>query len=128
MWSVLTSIAILASTTLATPEILERNLAYRSPYISHPALAIDTHAVHKRHLEANAQAHSEVTLRKRQEQVPRPAGEPVEYPSYPPGYGIGVTKYTNAQYVYGGELNYTHSVASGMSLLRYTRQGKLMSR
>jgi alkaline phosphatase D len=115
MWSVLTSIALLASTTLATPELLERNLAYRSPYVSHPALAIDTHAVHKRHLEANAQAHSEVTFRKRQEQVPRPAGEPVEYPSYPPGYGIGVTKYTNAQYVYGGELNYTHSVASGMS-------------
>ena len=114
MWSQLTSIALLASSTLATPELIERNLAYRSPYVSHPALAIDTRAVHKRHLEANAQAHSEVTLRKRQEQVERPAGEPVEYPTYPPGYGIGVTKYGNAQYVYGGELNYTHSVASGM--------------
>ena len=122
MWSILTSIALLTSTTLATPELLERNLAYRSPYVSHPALAIDTHAVHKRHLEANVQAHSEVTLRKRQQQVPRPAGEPVEYPSYPPGYGIGVTKYTNAQYVYGGELNYTHNVASGKSPVLHKRR------
>lgn len=113
MWSLLSSLALLASTTLATPEILERNLAYRSPYVSHPALAIDTRAVHKRHLAANAEARAE--LRKRQEQVARPDGKPVEYPSYPPGYGVGVAKWTNAQYVYGGELNYTHSVASGES-------------
>lgn len=111
MWSLLTSIALLASTTLATPEILEKNLAYRSPYVSHPALAIDTRAVHKRHLAASAEAHAEI--RKRQEQVARPDGEPIEYPSYPPGYGVGVAKWTNAQYVYAGELNFTHSVASG---------------
>jgi alkaline phosphatase D len=111
MWSVLTSAALLAASTLATPEIIEKNLAYRSPYVSHPALSIDTRAVHKRHLAANAEVHSE--MRKRQEQVARPDGQPVDYPSYPPGYGVGVTKYTNAQYVYGGELNYTHSVASG---------------
>jgi alkaline phosphatase D len=114
MLSVLALSSLLATTALATPEIIERNLAYRSPYVSHPALAIDTHAVHKRHLAANAEIHS--GLRKRADQVARPAGEPVEYPSYPPGYGVGVTKYTNAQYVYGGQLNYTHSVASGQFL------------
>ena len=115
MWSLLTSVALLATSALATPELIEKNLVYRSPYVSHPALGIDTHAVHKRHLAANAEIHSELRKRQDTSQVARPAGEPVEYPAYPPGYGVGVAKYTNAQYVYGGELNFTHSVASGTS-------------
>lgn len=93
----------------ATPEVLERNLAYRSPYISHPALAIDTHKVHKRHLEAYAGVRREI----RKRQIAIPEGEDDEYPL--PGYGLGVADWSNADYIYAGDLNFTHSVASGES-------------
>ena len=93
----------------ATPQILERNLAYRSPYVSHPALGIDTGDVHRRHIVARDEVRHEI--RKRQKQTAAPGGKPEEYPT--PGYGLGVTDWTDADVVYAGNLNFTHSVASG---------------
>lgn len=93
----------------ATPEIIQRNLNYRSPYVSHPALAIDTEDVHRRHLVARAEVKSE--LRKRQATQAIPSGTPEDYPTA--GYGLGVADWANADLIYAGELNYTHSVASG---------------
>lgn len=107
----LLSLLPLLPLVLSTPAILEKNLNYRSPYIAHPALAIDTHQVHSRHLAARAEIRSEI--QKRQVQVPKPSGKPDEYPT--PNYGLGVADWGNAGYVYGGDLNFTHSVASGMS-------------
>lgn len=95
----------------ATPAILSQNINYRSPYITHPALGIDVEAVHTRHLQARREIDNEIT--KRQVQVARPSGTPEDYPL--PNYGLGVTDWQNAGYVYGGNLNFTHSVASGMS-------------
>lgn len=95
----------------ATPEILHRNLAYKSPYISDPSLSIDVQEVHKRHLAARDEIRSE--LRKRQiTTVPKGQGEPQAYPEK--GYGLGVVDWTDAEYIYSGDLNFTHSVASGM--------------
>ena len=94
--------------TQATPEIIERNLAYRSPYLSHPTLGIDTVNVHQRHLAAREEIRG---LRKRQAQTDVPDGKPDAYPT--PGYGLGVTDWTDTDMIYAGDLNFTHSVASG---------------
>jgi alkaline phosphatase D len=99
-----------------TPEILERNLAYKSPYISHPALAIDTAQVHHRHLEAAKLVRREIRKRQEQTRIPQD-GMDVEYPK--PSYGLGVTDWSNAGYIYAGDLNYTHNVASGGSFWLY---------
>ncbi|WVR08378.1 hypothetical protein IAU60_005433 [Kwoniella sp. DSM 27419] len=101
----------------ASPAVLERNLAYRSPYLSHPDLAIDTKQVYKRHLVAA----EEIRLRKREQAIPE--GKDSEYPQ--PGYGLGVTDWSNSDYIYSGPLNFTHSVASGdpfdYSVILWTR-------
>jgi alkaline phosphatase D len=105
-------VALLGNLARASPEIYERNLVYRSPYVSHPALGIDTQAVTKRHVEASLLVRRE--MQKRQEQTEKPAGEDDEYPT--PTYGLGVTDWSNAGYIYAGDLNFTHGIASGMAL------------
>lgn len=92
----------------ATPDLIERNLAYRSPYTEHPALSIDAVEVHKRHLAARGEVESTISKRSK---VPGPAGEADRYPST---YGLGVAKW-ESEWVYGGDLNFTHDVASGES-------------
>lgn len=115
----------------ATPEILETNLAYRSPYLNEPGLSIDTRAVHARHVDSHVQIKREITLGKLKRdlsgiarrdagEIVRPDGEPSGY-TYK-GYGLGVTDWGTAGYVYAGNLNFTHSVASGMSLLQQINQ------
>ena len=110
--------SLLTSLASATPEILERNLAYRSPYLNEPALGIDTRAVHERHLQARSEIKRDIdsgrlkrSLSRRQEQTNRPDGEPSTY-TYA-GYGLAVTNWADTDYIYAGGLNYTHAVASG---------------
>lgn len=111
MLSTLLPLLPLLTVTAATPALISKNLNYRSPYIAHPALGIDVEAVHARHLEARSKVDTEIT--KRQVQVARPSGTADDYPT--PNYGLGVTDWDNAGYVYGGNLNFTHNVASGKS-------------
>ena len=103
--------AVVASLSFATanPEIYERNLVYRSPFINHEVLKRDTHELSSRH--AREGRHAARAFRKRQEKMPRPADEPnnVGYV----GYGLGVAMWDDATYIYAGGLNFTHSVASG---------------
>ena len=94
-----------------TPEVYDRNLAYRSPYTEHPALAIDTRKVHERHVVASDNIKR--GLRKRADFIDVPEGYFNEYSK--PAYSFGVTDWTTADHVYAGALNYTHSVASGES-------------
>jgi hypothetical protein len=100
------------------PSILNRNLAFRSPYTNEPHLGIDVEALHERHTAAKRSLDAELGALarrggKRQAQELRPAGKPHGY-TYA-GYGLGVASWDDASYVYAGELNYTHSVASGES-------------
>ena len=113
MWTVLCSLLLVGSNVLASsPEVLERNLVYRSPYSSHPGLALDTKSIHARHLAAGDEI--EATLKKRAAATEvRPSGSDDEY-TYS-GYGLGVAYWGDADYVYAGQLNYTHAVASGES-------------
>ncbi|KAJ9115429.1 hypothetical protein QFC22_005186 [Naganishia vaughanmartiniae] len=94
-----------------------RNLAYRSPYLNHDSLAVDVHAIAKRHED------SATILRKRQLQEAAPTGTPDNYITA--GYGLGVVDWTDASYIFAGNLNFTHAVASGdpydYSVLLWTR-------
>jgi alkaline phosphatase D len=92
-----------------SPEIYDRNLAYRSPYTEHPALSVDTRQVYKRH--AAASDNIKRGLSKRADYINVPAGEFNEYSK--PAYSFGVTDWTTSDHVYAGNLNFTHSVASG---------------
>ena len=109
-------------TIVATPEILERNLAFRSPYTTQPGLALDTRSIHARHLKARDEIDA---LVKRQDpaQEAKPSGNNDEY-TYS-GYGLGIANWDDASYIYAGDLNYTHSIASGdpydYSVLLWTR-------
>lgn len=113
---VLSLVAVLPA-ALSTPSVLNRNLAFRSPYTNEPHLGIDIAALHERHTAAKRSLDAELgALRrggKRQAQEVRPAGKPHGY-TYA-GYGLGVASWDDASYVHAGELNYTHSVASGES-------------
>ena len=100
-----------------TPEIYDRNLAYRSPYTEHPALSIDTRQVYKRH--AVASDNIKRGLSKRQDYINLPEGEFNEYSK--PAYQLGVTDWTTADHVYAGNVNFTHSVASGESGQMYRK-------
>jgi alkaline phosphatase D len=95
----------------------QHNLAYRSPYLNHDSLALDTHAIVKRHEESHS------ILRKRQAQQAAPSGTPDNYITA--GYGLGVVDWADANYIFGGNLNFTHAVASGdpydYSILLWTR-------
>jgi len=110
MWSLLALLPLIG-VAIATPEVIERNLAYRSPYVSHPGLGIDTADVHRRHLAARDEVRHE--MRKRQQQAGAPTGKPEAYPA--PGYGLGVVDWTDADAVYAGKLNFSHGIASGRS-------------
>jgi hypothetical protein len=109
--------------TAASPALIERNLAYRSPYSTEPGLAIDTEVVHKRHIAARAEVQRvvEERIRKRSVhedngEVRAPEGEPAENPLI---YGLGVAVWDH-DWVFGGDVNFTHGVASGMSLSQPT--------
>ena len=110
MWTVL-SLLFLRSVLASSPETIERNLVYRSPYSSQPGLGLDTAAIHARHLSARAEI--DTHLEKRAAQQPKPSGTNDEY-TYS-GYGLGVAWWNDADYIYAGQLNFTHSVASGES-------------
>lgn len=101
----------------STNHLDESNLVYRSPYANHDSLAVDTHAIVKRHEESHA------ILRKRQMKQDAPKGQPDNYITA--GYGLGVVDWADASYIFGGNLNFTHAVASGdpydYSVLLWTR-------
>ena len=103
---ILAALAFCLPATLANPEVLERNLAFTSPFSNHPVLSHDTRSIADRHHSAGRRA-----ARKRQEQVLRPSTSPGTYTYV--GYGLGVAYWDDASYIYAGGLNFTHSVASG---------------
>ncbi|KAJ9093940.1 hypothetical protein QFC20_007026 [Naganishia adeliensis] len=116
--SILVATLCLSALAQASTNHLDRsNLAYRSPYANHDSLAVDTHAIAKRHEESHA------ILRKRQMIQAAPTGEPDNYITA--GYGLGVVDWADASYIFGGNLNFTHAVASGdpydYSVLLWTR-------
>ena len=104
-------VGLLPLVAAASHEIYSSNLNYRSPYLSQPGMALDTREIHARHQAEtkNIKRH----LARRQLQQNRPDGAPINY-NYV-GYGQGVTDWDDADYVFGGSLNYTHAVASGES-------------
>ncbi|KAJ9102982.1 hypothetical protein QFC19_004539 [Naganishia cerealis] len=113
-------IATLCLTSLAQAannHLDQSNLAYRSPYLNHDSLAVDVHAVAKRHED------SANILRKRQLQEVAPTGTPDNYLTA--GYGLDVVDWSDASYIFAGDLNFTHAVASGdpydYSVLLWTR-------
>lgn len=77
----------------------ERNLNYRSPYLNLDYLAADTHTIAKRH-----EASYEI-LRKRAFTEKAPDGEPNSYELS--GYGLGAVDWSDAQYIYNGDLNFS---------------------
>lgn len=112
---------IVASTVLGSPELLERNFAYRSPYANQPGLSLDTHSIHKRQFQAGEQirrehhhlARKRDTTDRDDQGHPMPEGEDGTY--LYTGVSAQIANHGNAPYVYAGELNFTHSVASGES-------------
>lgn len=86
------------------------NLAYRSPYTNHDGLAVDTHAVAKRHEQTTR------ALRKRQEQ-PAPEGDVDNYTLN--GYGFGAVDWSNSDRIYAGDLNYSESSRSLVPLFTF---------
>ncbi|KAG7566918.1 hypothetical protein FFLO_01297 [Filobasidium floriforme] len=102
---------------LAGNHLDANNLVYRSPYTNHDGLALDTHAIAKRHDQTSE------LLRKRQLSQPAPEGDVGTYTLS--GYGLGATDWSNSDRIYAGDVNFTHSVASGdpydYSVLLWTR-------
>lgn len=104
------------------------NMVYRSPSLNHPQLAVPVHKLARRSL------HSVVNhLAKRQvpdPEVPMDPLGPFPQTSAPSSGDGAYVKYagadwTNAEYIYAGSVNFTHSVASGdpddKSLILWTR-------
>ncbi|KAI0065426.1 hypothetical protein BV25DRAFT_1913479 [Artomyces pyxidatus] len=95
-------------TVVSGKALLDRNLAYRSPFHDHPQFAHDTNEIHARHVQ-----HS-------RRQVQDAAGFDDDH--YPTFYG---GDFSNSPFVWNGGLNFTHSVASGdpfdTSVLLWTR-------
>ncbi|TCD61811.1 hypothetical protein EIP91_007876 [Steccherinum ochraceum] len=89
-------------------ELLDRNLAYRSPFLDVPDFSHDTRAIQARHIE----------LAKRQT-VDASGFSDDHYPTF---YG---GDFSNAPFLWSGGVNFTHSVASGdpddSSILLWTR-------
>lgn len=112
-------LALAAPLTPSTP--LDSNLVYQSPYTNDKWLAIDTHAVHKRHLAEGAQLMKRDQMAampmwrrwlssKRQsgaapQQIVRPQGSPDTYTLA--GYGGAVSFWDDATYIYSGGLNFS---------------------
>ncbi|KAG8754438.1 hypothetical protein FRC12_011190 [Ceratobasidium sp. 428] len=86
---------------------LEANLGYRSPFIGHPRLDIDTRSLHHKH-QLSARQTTQST--------------PYIDESYPTFYGAD---FSNAPSVWSGGITFTHNVASGdpldTSVLLWTR-------
>jgi len=82
------------------------NLVYRSPYTNHDGLAVDTHAVAKRHEKTTE------LLRKRQISQPAPEGDVDTYTLS--GYGLGATDWSNSDRIYAGDLNFSGSAGYGL--------------
>ncbi|QRV91470.1 alkaline phosphatase [Ceratobasidium sp. AG-Ba] len=87
--------------------LLEANLGYRSPFIGHPQLGIDTRLLHKKH---------QLSARQTTQSVPYIDD------SYPTFYGAD---FSYAPSVWSGGITFTHNVASGdpldTSVLLWTR-------
>ncbi|KAJ3492307.1 hypothetical protein NLI96_g25 [Meripilus lineatus] len=103
---ILTSI-VLAVTCHAT-ELLDRNLAYMSPFVGFNEFSHDTRAIQAHH------------IRHAKRQMIDSTGLSDEH--YPTFYG---GDFSNSPFVWGGGVNFTHSVASGdpfdTSVLLWTR-------
>ncbi|KAF8078013.1 PhoD-like phosphatase-domain-containing protein [Lyophyllum atratum] len=101
------ALPFLAVGTHAT-QLLDRNLAYRSPFAEHPQLAHNTQTIQKRL----------VTHARRQLQD----AAPFKDDHYATFYGAD---FSNSPFIWNGGVNFTHSVASGdpfdTSVLLWTR-------
>ncbi|KAL4265206.1 PhoD-like phosphatase metallophosphatase domain-containing protein [Pleurotus pulmonarius] len=99
-----TALAVGSQATL----LLDRNLAYRSPFIDHPEHGLDTTSIHARHVQHSKRQIIDAT--------------PFKDEHYPNFYG---SDFSNSPFVWNGGLNFTHSVASGdpfdTSVLLWTR-------
>ncbi|KAI0054180.1 hypothetical protein FA95DRAFT_1480080 [Auriscalpium vulgare] len=96
------------SAAVTARSLLERNLAYRSPFNDHPQLGHDTAEIHTRHVRhARRQVQAAGTF------------DDAHYPTF---YGAD---FSNSPFVWNGGLTFTHSVASGdpldTSVLLWTR-------
>ncbi|KAF8879717.1 PhoD-like phosphatase-domain-containing protein [Infundibulicybe gibba] len=90
--------------------LLDRNLAYKSPFADHPQFSHDTGAIQKRHIQ-----HA-------RRQMPVEDATPFKDEHYATFYGAD---FSNSPFVWKGGLNFTHAVASGdpfdTSVLLWTR-------
>jgi alkaline phosphatase D len=84
---------------LAGNHLDANNLVYRSPYTNHDGLALDTHAIAKRHDQTTE------LLRKRQLSQPAPEGDVGTYTLS--GYGLGATDWSNSDRIYAGDVNFS---------------------
>ncbi|KAK7683869.1 hypothetical protein QCA50_013247 [Cerrena zonata] len=102
------SFILAVATAVYGTELLDRNLAYHSPFIGISDFSHDTRAIHARHVE----------LAKRQT-VNNEGFSDEHYPTF---YG---GDFSNAPFIWSGGVNFTHSVASGdpfdTSVLLWTR-------
>lgn len=84
---------------LAGNHLDANNLVYRSPYTNHDGLALDTHAIAKRHDQTTE------LLTKRQLSQPAPEGDVGTYTLS--GYGLGATDWSNSDRIYAGDVNFS---------------------
>ncbi|VDB87290.1 unnamed protein product [Peniophora sp. CBMAI 1063] len=96
------------ATAASATALLDRNLAYRSPFGDHPQFSHDTWSIHARYVHHTRR------------QVEDASGLVDEH--YPTFYG---TDFGNSPFIWSSGLNFTHSVASGdplnTSVLLWTR-------
>ncbi len=106
------TLAILSSVSAEGTHLERNNLAYRSPYINHDSLAVDTRAIVARHDET---ARSIKRKRQLPPQVVAPKDKANTYTHS--GYGVGVVDWSDASYIYSGDLNFSepaiHSIDPG---------------
>ncbi|KAI0686730.1 PhoD-like phosphatase-domain-containing protein [Cytidiella melzeri] len=97
-----------ALTAVSATALLDRNLAYSSPFVGFPELARDTKAIEARHIE-----HAKRSMI---------GAEGFSDEAYPTFYG---SDFSNSHFIWNGGINFTHRVASGdpfdTSVLLWTR-------
>ncbi|KAF8885980.1 PhoD-like phosphatase-domain-containing protein [Infundibulicybe gibba] len=96
--------------------LLDRNLAYRSPFADNPQLAHNTREIQKRHVQH---------ARRQMDVADATKFDDEHYPTF---YGAD---FSNSPFIWKGGLNFTHAVASGdpfdTSVLLWTRAVPLTS-
>ncbi|KAI0686724.1 PhoD-like phosphatase-domain-containing protein [Cytidiella melzeri] len=94
--------------TVSATALLDRNLAYSSPFVGFPEFARDTKAIQARHIE-----HAKRSMI---------GAEGFSDEAYPTFYG---SDFSNSPFIWNGGINFTHRVASGdpfdTSVLLWTR-------